>query len=157
GMSMDLVAEILSKATVSPQLPDFAREFYAPLCLDAMQRDLPTGKLPSLSIGPVLSGALVSTEVLMILLKGKLAGVREPICLPRVLMMDAFTAKYQVASLPDMLACQAKSDGNGRIHAPTAAALFPPDRAPARERFERLQAAHFNTHLLSANDIKLDL
>jgi hypothetical protein len=84
-------------------LPRRFHEFYAPACVQAIEHHLSTGRVPSLSIGPVLAGALASTEAVLALLQRHADFLRRPLCLPHVLMMDALTMGYRTARIEDLL------------------------------------------------------
>ncbi len=136
GMPMDPFLQMVGKAASTGHLPPGLRRVYSPRCLDALERDLPGGKLPSLAIGPVLGGALVSTEALLILLQGFRDLGRPPVCLPGVLLADPLTGRCQTAELADL----------------------EPARAPdTRERAELLRQAGWNPHRLRPEHVAIDV
>ncbi len=160
GMSMDPMLEFLNDPSGIPKLPPLFRSFYSSSCIEAMERDMASGKLPSISIGPVLTGALVSTEALLILTKGHLTPWREPVCLPNVLMMDSFTGRFQVIKISELF----KDDSN------TGEEVNEPSRnlgneclnlerikADRLKRLSLLRSVSLNTNLLPSNRIELDL
>jgi tryptophanase len=138
GMSMQAIIDLIRQTAATGRLPRFVREFYHSESMTALERHLAGGRLPSLSIGPVLGGALASTEALLILLRRFGAPCREPICLPRVVLMDTLAARYRVAVLPELIAREPAKQG-------------------PLERRELLRTAGFNTHHLPAERVELDL
>ncbi len=103
GPSMEPILECLEAVGKTNRMPEAFHQFYSRSCIEAIERDMASGKVPSLSIGPALAGALVCTEILMILTKGQAKLWRKPVCLPHVLMMDSLSAQFRVAVLSDVL------------------------------------------------------
>jgi molybdopterin/thiamine biosynthesis adenylyltransferase len=103
GASMDPFIELLKSVAGSGKIPAALRQVFAPMSLDAIERDLPGGKVPSLAIGPTLGAAFASTEALVVLAGRHSPIWRQPLCLPRVLAVDALRMKYEFLDIDELL------------------------------------------------------
>lgn len=90
-----IVADIMQKGFG----PHFSNIFWPP-SLEAIQRDIASGRVPSVSIGTAVGGAVASMEVVATLLADQ--GCRPPIMLPEVLVFDAMTMCYRKLSLSEL-------------------------------------------------------
>ncbi len=159
GMSMDPILEHLGTSSSASSFPDSFRDFYPAACLQAIDRDMKSGHLPSISIGPVLASAFVSTEALLILLKGHLRPWRKPVCLPQILMVDAFMANFKIATIEDLLPKGAPSAASGEPIPKKAKGVSSnsSEQSEVSERNKLLRGASFNTNLLPPASIEVDL
>ncbi len=103
GMPMDAFIEVLKSVGRCGKLPAALRGIFAPLSMDAIERDLPTGRIPSLAIGPALGAAFASTEALIALSGRESPLWRPPLCLPRMLAVDALSMKYEFVEIAQLL------------------------------------------------------
>ena len=104
GAPMDAFLRLLERVNRTHTLPHVFRQYFAALSIDAIERDIASGKVPSLAMGPCLAGALVSTEAMLCLLPKGSARLREPLCLPRVLAMDALAMSYRILDFQELSA-----------------------------------------------------
>jgi hypothetical protein len=104
GVPMDSFIEVLKSVGRCGRLPAALHGIFAPLSIAAIERDLPTGKVPSLAIGPALGAAFASTEVLIALSGRESPLWRQPLCLPRVLAVDALSMRYEFLVIDQLLA-----------------------------------------------------
>jgi tRNA threonylcarbamoyladenosine dehydratase len=104
GMPMDSFVEVLKSVGRCGKLPVALHEIFAPLSMTAIERDLPTGRIPSLAIGPALGAAFASTEALIALSGRESPLWRQPLCLPRVLAVDALSMRYEFLEIGQLLA-----------------------------------------------------
>ena len=101
---MDRFIAVLESVRNYGKLPPAFHRIFAPISVGAIERDLPTGRLPSLAIGATLGAAFASTEAL-IDLAGRTSPIwREPLCLPRLLAVDALSMKYEFLEIDEILA-----------------------------------------------------
>lgn len=138
GPSMEPVVELIRQTLTTGKLPRFVHDFYAPSAVAALERDLGTGRVPSLSIGPVLAGGLASMEALVALLSPHPPAFRQPLCLPQVILMDGLKAQHRIASLPELVGQRSC-------------------KSTSADRVELLQMTGYNPYLLPAERVAFDL
>ena len=101
-MSLDPFMKILGPAIKRGVLPPFFRSFYAPFTLDALERDLTSGKVPSVVSGPAVGTALATVESFILLVDGVFHVGRKAVCLPYVLLMDPLTLSYRQIHIEEL-------------------------------------------------------
>lgn len=112
GMAMDPFLSLL-RLVGERGLPAAMARFFAMPTLEAMNRELPRGKVPSIAIGPALCAAFSATEAAVALTARGGAGWREPLCLPRVLTIDLLDLRHQVVPIGDLLAAMGGPEAAG--------------------------------------------
>jgi len=122
GEPMDSFVSLLALVGERGLPPAMGRFFAAPT-LAAMNRELPRGKVPSIAVGPALCGAYAATEVFLALAAAAEPGWRAPLCLPRVLVLDALGATHQVVDIEELHAA---------MGGPASPGSPAPDAPPAR-------------------------
>jgi molybdopterin/thiamine biosynthesis adenylyltransferase len=103
GMAMDSFVDVLKSVGRCGKLPAALHGIFAPHSMAAIERDLPTGRIPSLAIGPALGAAFASTEALIALSGRGSPFWRQPLCLPRVLAVDALSMRYEFLEISQLL------------------------------------------------------
>ncbi|MCU0290407.1 MAG: ThiF family adenylyltransferase [Thermoanaerobaculaceae bacterium] len=103
GAAMDPFLSLL-RLVGQRGLPATMGRFFAAPTLEAMNRELPRGKVPSIAIGPAMCAVFSATEVVVALTARAGVGWREPLCLPRVLVVDALDVRHEVVPIDDLLA-----------------------------------------------------
>jgi molybdopterin/thiamine biosynthesis adenylyltransferase len=106
GMEMTFFTRLLGKTkSETHEFPEFLKKIFMTHHLDLIAERLPSGKLPSLAIAPVIATSLLATESLAFFLDGIIPGSRKPVVLPRVMFFDLFRMSYLI--LDARLALQA--------------------------------------------------
>jgi molybdopterin/thiamine biosynthesis adenylyltransferase len=103
GPGMEAFLQRLGQVLTEQRWPEALRRVYTPEHLDRIAECLRLRQpVPSLAIATLVSAAACSTEALLILLRGVLQPWREPLALPRVLMIDLFRMSYQVLDVEEL-------------------------------------------------------
>lgn len=127
GMPMEaLYGRVFAEAVATSRLPATLRDLVVPEHIDAIERHLRDLKAPSVAISPMLSGALLSTEIFLLLAGDDTPGWRPPHVLPDVMVVDPIRGTYRVLPLPELVAGPPAGGGDGpapsRASTPGAAA-----------------------------------
>lgn len=113
GMSMEPFVALL-RAVGQRGLPPAMGRYFAASTLAALNRELPRGKVPSIAIGPALCATYAATEVFLALNARDGGGWRAPLCLPRVLVLDALAVSQQVVTIEELHAAMGGAPEAGR-------------------------------------------
>lgn len=161
GMPMEaLYGPVFAQAVATSTLPPGLRDLVVPEHIDAIERHLRALKAPSVAISPMLSAALMSTEIALILLGEGFPGWRPPHALPDVMVVDPIRGTFRVLPLTDLVA--AAPPGAPPAAAPAAgadgaAAAVVDAAAPPDARRAALAAAGHNPLRLPPAAIAVDL
>ncbi len=99
GMPMERLVRMLDSGTAESKFPSILRTVFMPQHLDIIEKKIPTHKLPSVPISCMVAAAVLSTEIILILLGKLLPGARKPVCLPRLIIADFLRLSYQVVDI----------------------------------------------------------
>lgn len=88
GGKMERFQAFLERARKERRLPPGLRKFLNPEPLDAMEKSMGRGMIPSMNIAIAMITAIVTTEILMIIGGKDMPGYRPPVTLPNVLLAD---------------------------------------------------------------------
>ncbi len=152
GMPMDrLFAGLVERVSRDSRVPAGFRNYFNPFLLDNIERHLSTGKVPSVAVAPALAGSLVSAEIALILLRERLPWLREPICLPELLLVDPWRPFFGVVDVQDLFGDEEPSPA---VHGVSSPGSQPMGKA---RRLEALAAAGFNTNRLGHGQVAVDM
>ncbi len=85
GMGMDrLIQKFIAETSANEKLPAGMAKLFFPDHVEAFNRHIGTGAIPSSSIAATLSAAVQSAEIVLILLGARHPYWRAPVCLPRL-------------------------------------------------------------------------
>lgn len=110
GMPMDPFVDLL-RAVGQRGMPPALGRYFSPSTLDALNRELPRGKVPSIAVGPALCAALSATEVAAAVTHRAGRGWRRPLCLPQALTLDTLAMRYEAVDIGTLLAAFAGGAG----------------------------------------------
>lgn len=102
-MSMEAWTQSFKHTKEKTEFPEILNKIYMPEHLDVIAKSLPIGKIPSLSVGPVIATALLATECMAYLLDGIIPGSRKPVVLPKVMFFDLYRMSYYLLDAGSVL------------------------------------------------------
>ncbi len=101
GMKMDRFLAFIASARSAGKLPPGLSNIFNPDVMQAMERSMATGVIPSVASSTALVASVVAVELLMIL-GGEIPGKRSPICLPELIMVDLARMCFHVKHIKEL-------------------------------------------------------
>jgi hypothetical protein len=114
GMPLEApIQALVEQLRGSARLPPGFRDHLLTDHVDAVERGVASGTVPSIGIAPAFSAGFVSAEVTLILLRRHFPHWRRPIALPEILVIEAVRPSCRVVDFHDLFS-------------PSVAPLVPP-------------------------------
>jgi tRNA threonylcarbamoyladenosine dehydratase len=103
GMPLDApIDALVARLKRTARLPDGFRSHLLPDHVEALERGVAAGTIPSIGIAPAFSAGFVSSEVALILLRRQFPHWRAPIALPDVLVIEAIRPNCRVVDFDEL-------------------------------------------------------